>query len=247
MLNAYEITPSQKQVAKMDLRQIPALSKQKMEHMDLPEKYKAAKAALLECWRVDEIKDISDKHTAIAVYAKQAKDKALLYYAERIKLRAYARIGELLNEIQDHKERGAHAKKNGIYAQNIKLSCEIANVPPKVRDKLIDATPPPNLTKLASYGNGYTPAPQTGFQREYLPRESQHIRTAKQCAEVFYNTMCDLEHELRSAQRNPAGDDHSFAQMAKAVPASKAHYYEEAVVDLMKILREFLDNLPGRS
>ena len=82
-------------------------------------RYEAARKALVEAHRIDEVKDIRDRAEAMAAYAKQAKDVDMILMATVIKVRSERRCGEMLRASAKNGER---ATKNGNVNPKTKVS-----------------------------------------------------------------------------------------------------------------------------
>jgi hypothetical protein len=74
-------------------------------------RYDAARKALNACHRVDEVKRIHDKATALLAYARQAGDLTLQNQAAEIRIFSERRAGQLLVDMNDTGQR--QAKLNG--------------------------------------------------------------------------------------------------------------------------------------
>lgn len=112
-------------------------------------KYEAARRALAEAHRVDEVKDIRDKAAAMQVYAAQAKDRELIEMATDIKMRAERRAGELLREMPKNKGTAAtggpgRGNKNAVKHDDHVLG------PPKLSDIGITKDESSRWQKLAA-------------------------------------------------------------------------------------------------
>jgi hypothetical protein len=215
----------------------------------LPQLYIAAKAALRECVNLDEIKDIGDKHSAIAHYATQAKDQSLLTYAQRIQLRAFERLGELLKEIPNDEERSAMARRFGIAAVTARRAFETAHIPKRVRDKMIESSPVPSRKRLADAGDGYVPRNRSGYNRRFrrhVDREEDikapPARRAIEVVDYLRSTRVDLEDFLGDG----CGGAYTMTQLGGAVDPEDAADARSLIQYLFRSLESFRQALPHK-
>jgi len=87
-------------------------------------RYEAARTALAEARRIDEVKDIRDKAQAMAAYARQARDTQMIEMATEIKVRAERRCGELLRDSAERRERAPQGgdRKSKSHDATLKLA-----------------------------------------------------------------------------------------------------------------------------
>jgi hypothetical protein len=195
-----QIKNIRRQQKEIQVGRLPALAKQRMDNAELPTLYKAAKAALQKCYRIDEVKEVKDKHEAIALYAKQTKDTTLMYYAERIKLRALERIGELLSELPKGRERDAASKAAGLAQTVANRTVEMTLIPKRVRDTMIESDPPPKYMRMAEVGlrgyGGEGGLLYTNFHH-LTRREEQIVKSVNTQLEELMTILREMELRVR--------------------------------------------------
>jgi len=233
---------------KLDMRRIPVMAKQLIPAASYPENYQRALAAIRDCANIDELKDVKDKHDAIAHYAKQAKDDRLLNYANRIKIRAFERIGEILKEIPCKTERAAAARDSGLASNHAVWSYHAAHIPKKVRDKLIEQGKPPTIKKLSDYGLTYMGNQHfysdtihanflSGFPT-YAEKENAVRRTPKESSVVMFQFMVDINGDIEGIMSNLNGGINSMSEIARATPRSEVARFRELLLPLIERLDE---------
>jgi len=155
-------------------QQVSIIEQIKNKEVDLPKNYQKAVLALEECNSLDEIKDYSDKMTALALYYKQANDSVLENLATRIKHRAKRRMGDLLKQFNargfyngnqytgniGEKEDTLHSSNSlnlaaasiGLSEWETKQSIRLSNIPEQKFEELIESDKVPTTSQLADIG-----------------------------------------------------------------------------------------------
>jgi hypothetical protein len=131
----------------------------------LPATYEAAKRALEQCVALDECKMWANRAEALASYARQANDDALLKMSMRVQARAIDRCGELVREIKPAKNqhdvdasggaptgRFQAARRAGLSRDQTVTALRVNNVPRDEFERLVESDDPPTVTKLAELG-----------------------------------------------------------------------------------------------
>jgi N6-adenosine-specific RNA methylase IME4 len=146
-------------------------------------RYDAARRALAEAARVDEVKQIRDVAVAAQVYARQAQDVDLINNATDIRKRAERRAGELLAEMKTRGER--QRVGDNQHGSNA------AQLPPKLSDLGVTKTQSSRWQATAAL-----PAEEFEKQVEAAKRKAVASITTTQTADMKKQRRADRERQL---------------------------------------------------
>jgi hypothetical protein len=201
-------------------------------------RYEAARVALAEAHRVDEVKDIRDKAEAMAAYARQAKDQELILWATEIKVRAERRAGELLTTME--KNKGGDARKYTRSHDETGVVDEKG--PPTLADLGIHRNESHRWQQLASMSDEHfetavATAKDTAGQvtTAFMLREAEKLRPTKRIKKIDQQRLKDLE----SAKERGVSMLASYARLTLTALRTQQEFSEAE----QSALRELFDGL----
>lgn len=193
-------------------------------------KYEAARAALQAAHDVDEVKDIRDKAQAMALYAKQANDTALVEWATEIKVRAERRAGQML---ADSKINGArHDGKSHL----------------KTGPESHDTTPGPTLESIgvsrdqSSRWQRLAAIPEKQFEEAVATAKGKDGEVTTAALLRAAKPTTPPPEQKQTEERKPTGDSEKLAAALKAEQEAHAETREK-LHELGDVARELEDKL----
>ena len=212
------------------------------QHSSAPQsalvRYNAARRALAEAHRVDEVKDIRDKALAMKAYALQARDGSLLRMATEIKARAERRAGVLLREMP--KQAGARGTGKKVESTRVDSTLKglgiskdqssdwqkIANIPEAKFEQVLATQKPVTTKALVAVApkKAQTATPRPKSQKQLArAQERERARVEKRLYETVRDTMdgvvYNVENDLQTDHAKYVANTLEWCQQEK-IPAS---------------------------
>lgn len=98
-------------------------------------RYDSMILAIAECHRVDEVKDILDKASALEAYARQADNRDAERNACEIRLRAERKAGDLLQAMKREQGRRTDTSRNAGVKSEYRAAIDDAKIAPRTADR----------------------------------------------------------------------------------------------------------------
>ena len=164
--------------------------------------YNAARHALAEAHRVDEVKDIRDKAVALQIYAQQAKDRDLIEHATEIRMQAERRAGELLCKMEKNKGARGGGEKDAPRGRLVKPR----DTTPKLADLKVTKSQSSRWQRLAAMDAAAFEARVEGAKRkavnvldgagkrtrqEMHAEDEEHVKLLQPIAGTFLTLLID--------------------------------------------------------
>lgn len=227
----------------MKITELPVLIKRQIETVPFPVIYERARSTLRECERIDECKDMADQAQAIAMYAKQAKNKELEFTARRIRLRAWERIGEFLLQVKPGKPHESPSLGKGGGSGRAKNPHSISGVaraagldPRSAHHAMRIAAAPRDIVDAAI--DGPTPANAPTALAKSLPRRQLPVANRGDAYMRTFGKYGWVDRFLHNMKRSDA------AELATQFDASESARARRSMIEIMEWLDEFERHLP---
>jgi len=187
-------------------------------------RYEAACRAVAESHRVDEAKDIRDKHIAIAMYARQSKNFELEKQAMEIRLRAERKGGQLLIELKPIRETGHGSTKKSEQESVISEKSESPKITPKKPESRIFVPKKQNLIELGV--DKYLSSQMQKLAKMPEDLFEQHIGIEKD--KIDKKQEYQIKSEIRSTEQKANEEKRRLAKIAREKKEEEKRKTQEA-------------------
>jgi hypothetical protein len=167
-----------------------------------------------------------------------------LYYAQRVKLRAIERLGELLSEFKDPEERKRVQKEQGIAPITAANAMNVAAVEKRVLDQMIDGTKKPStLRRIANFGSQTLAEASMAFF-SHRCRESRIKPTAADQAERLVDYLSSVVTDLDSFTEDYCGNYYEPVALGRAIMPDDIKMFRDHMNTILAFLDEVESGIP---